>query len=212
MRRSLCTAPDKDTPIRLYRFQQIKILRALLRVKVLQLGAGVCVFLPSASIISNGGLPSLAEGSLVAAVVGGTIVAGSTMSWYTERIVGEMAWLPARNSLRVSTLTMWGDRRDVDLTVDKLKEDGLSIPAPALDDEIGEYPTPGPVPIELCGKTYICIWGEQHVQEPEAMARLLKRDELPFDPDGVVAAVSRPARQPLPPPREKKREDDIRFF
>ena len=150
MRRSLCTAPDKDTPIRLYRFQQIKILRALLRVKVLQLGAGVCVFLPSASIISNGGLPSLAEGSLVAAVVGGTIVAGSTMSWYTERIVGEMAWLPARNSLRVSTLTMWGDRRDVDLTVDKLKEDGLSIPAPALaegpdtvaDEEVNAAPRP----------------------------------------------------------------------
>ena len=70
--RGLCSTPD--TPVRIYRLNQIKMLRAMLRVKVIQLGGGVAKLLPSASIISNGGLPSLAEGSMVAAVVGGTLL------------------------------------------------------------------------------------------------------------------------------------------
>ena len=161
----------------------------MLRVKVVQLGGGVAVLLPSASIISNGGLPSLAEGSMVAAVVGGTLVAGSTISWYAERIVGEMAWLPAQKALRVSTLTMWGERKDRDITADELLRDGLSSPPPPGSGLLEEYPEPGFAPMKLCGKTYVCVWAPRNVEHPEAMARLLHRDQLPFDPDGVVEAV-----------------------
>ena len=38
----------------------------MLRVKIFQLGGGVGVLLPAASVISNGGLPSLVEGGAIA--------------------------------------------------------------------------------------------------------------------------------------------------
>ena len=216
MRRFLCASAAPPTEkIRLYRLKQITLLRALLRVKVLQLGGGVAVLLPSASLIANGGLPSLAEGGMIVAIVGGTLVAGSTLSWYAERIVGELAWLPASKTLRISTLTMWGDRHDRNLSLDELAHDGLTSPPPPQQDGEpgGEYPEPGFVPLELGGTTYIFVWGAQHVVQPEALARLLKRDQLPFsdrDPNGVVAAVTRPLTPP--PSRGEGSEEDIRFF
>jgi hypothetical protein len=97
---------------------------------VLQLGGGVAVLLPTASVIANGGLPSLAEGGLLAAVVGGTLVAGGTLSWYVERVVGELAWLPRSRALRVSTLTMWGERHDRRLSLEELERDGFAPPPP----------------------------------------------------------------------------------
>ena len=39
---------------------------------------------------------------------------GVTVSWYCERFVQELSWRPSAEALRVSTLTMWGDRRDRD--------------------------------------------------------------------------------------------------
>ena len=234
-RRALCAAaPPRDpaAPVRIYRLQQIALLRALLRVKVLQLGGGVAVLLPSATVISNGGLPSLAEGGLVAAIVGGTLIAGTTLSWYMERVVGELAWLPARKALRVSTLTMWGERHDRELELDELLADGLSPPSPPppLDgDPVDDaYPTPGFAPLELCGKTYVCVWDARHVQQVEACARLLKRSELPFDPDDCAEATMQtpqPARTtaagsmndsagrvPAHRPPASAGEDQVRFF
>ena len=235
-RRALCAAaPPRDpaAPVRIYRLQQIALLRALLRVKVLQLGGGVAVLLPSATLISNGGLPSLAEGGLVAAIVGSTLIAGTTLSWYMERVVGELAWLPARKALRVSTLTMWGERHDRDLELNELLADGLSPPSPLppLDgDPVDDaYPTPGFAPLELCGKTYVCVWDARHVQQVEACARLLKRSELPFDPDDCAEATMQtpqPAHEPAtaaestkdaepprrPPGPASVGEDQVRFF
>ena len=212
-RRALCVASEQIIePIRLYRLKQIKLLRAVLRVKIVQLSAGVGVFLPTASIVANGGLPSLAEGGMVAAVVGGTLAAGSTLSWYCERIVGELNWLPAQKALRISTLTMWGRRCDVDVSLDEMKRDGFRPPAASDDDGPGgEFPSPGFAPLTIGDKTYLCVWGQQHVLHPEAMARLLKRDELPCDEDGVLAAVVRTSR-PAPKPDSEEESQDIRFF
>ena len=59
---------DADAPVRLYRFGYILPLRALLRVKVVQLALGVGVVLPVLSVLASGTLPTLAEGAVVAAV------------------------------------------------------------------------------------------------------------------------------------------------
>ena len=231
--RTLCTttppaqpppSPEPHAPVKIYRLHGITLLRALLRVKVLQLGGGVAVVLPSAAIISNGGLPSFAEGALVAGVVGGTLVAGATLSWYAERIVGEIAWLPGSRELRVSTLTMWGERFDRHLSLDELRSDGLAVPAPpppGSGEPNGAYPEPGFAPLQLCGQTYVCVWGQRHVLQAEAMARLLKRDELPFDPDRPLPGAAQPARatedsKAAQPQQEASSSQDadehVRFF
>ena len=75
--RLMCTTPDN----RLYKFSHIPLVRAVLRVKVLQLGVGVGVLLPTVSLVATGGSISLAEGATLAAIVGGTLAAGSTLSW-----------------------------------------------------------------------------------------------------------------------------------
>ena len=200
--------PEPSSPVRIYRLQGITLLRALLRVKILQLGGGVAVLLPTAQVISSGGLPTLAEGGVMAAIVGGTLVTGTTLSWYAQRIVGELAWLPERKALRVSTLTMWGERSDRELTADDLQRDGLAPPATLPPGE-GAYPPPGFAPLKLGGITYICVWNARHVEQPEALARMLKRDELPFHPDGPPDAMPTSA----PPRRSAARDDEqVKFF
>lgn len=83
----------------------------MLRMKVLQLGVGVGVLLPAGSFIGSGAQMGAAEFGALGAVVVGTIGAGSTMSWYCERLAGEITWRPLQQALRVSTLTMVRLRR-----------------------------------------------------------------------------------------------------
>ena len=119
-------------PVRIYRLSHIRLLRAVLRVKIVQLTAGVGVLFPAAAVYFSGGSLTFAEGATVAAVMGGTMIAGSTLSWYCERIVGELSWLPAERALRVSTLTMWGERCDLDLPHQVLLAQGFA-PTPARE-------------------------------------------------------------------------------
>ena len=100
-----------------------------------------------------------------------------TLSWYCERIVGELSWLPAERALRVSTLTMWGERCDLDLPHQVLLAQGFA-PTPAR--EYDEYPVNGFVPLQLDGKTYMVVWGRKHVIHADALANLLVHQALPF--------------------------------
>lgn len=176
------THPAMCVPVRIYRFAHIRSLRALLRVKVLQLGAGVGVGFPVVTALSTGGLPTAAEGAAVAAIAGGTIAVGASLSWYCERLVGELNWLPKAQSLRISTLTMWGQRLDSDVSAEQLAQDGYTKPviSPGAPASAPSYPSTGLNPLQLNGKTYIFVWGARHVQQPEALARLLVRNEMPF--------------------------------
>jgi hypothetical protein len=150
-------------------------------VKVLQLGGGVAVLLPAASALSSGALPTAAEGGVLAAIVGGTVAVGSTLSWYCQRLVGELTWRPETRSLRISTLTMWGERKDDDISMQQLAEDGF---APAPPPALAELPLQtGFVPLQLCGRTYIFTVGPRHVQHPQALLNLLGHQAMPFPPD-----------------------------
>ena len=175
---------------RLYRFAHVKALSALLRLKGLHLTAGVAVLLPTYSVVTSGGLGSLgiAEAATLLAVVTGTIGAGTTLSWYCERIVGELSYRRKTSSgpasLRVSTLTMWGGRVDRDFLVAELvTREGFTpfrSPAAIAATGISPYPAQGFVPLDLGGKTYIFLWGRKHVLQPDALATVLVARALPF--------------------------------
>ena len=100
------------TRVVLYRFAWIKQLRLLLRAKLLQLTAGVGICVPALQIYSAGGTLGLYDYGVIAAFSGGTIAAGSTLSWYARRFAGEVAFLPNSDLIEVSTLTMAGLRLD----------------------------------------------------------------------------------------------------
>ena len=73
------------------------------------------LLLPPATISYQHG--SLAGSSLLAAYIaaGGTLTVLLSLSHLFTRIVGEMAYLPASNRVRVSTLTFLGARRDIEV-------------------------------------------------------------------------------------------------
>jgi hypothetical protein len=154
---------------------------------VAQLGLGVGVVLPLYEVVQAGGPAalSLADGAMLGGIVGGTIIAGSTLSWYCERLAGEISWRPADASLRVSTLTMWGHRRDVDYSAAQLARLGFAaLPAGARL----EYPHNGLTPWQLGDKTYMVLWGRSHVSEPYMLAALLAGSTPPRTrPDGEAA-------------------------
>ena len=172
-----------DQPIRLYRFAYVQSLRAFLRVKAVQLVAGVGVLLPVCSVLSSGAMPTLAEGATVAAVTGGTLVAAGTLSWYMERIVGELTWRPRSRSLVVSTLTMLGERRDTHITTEELAADGFieedAAQTAMLIENDDRHPESTLVPLEMLGKTYVFVWGRKHVVQLDALADLLVRRQWP---------------------------------
>ena len=178
---------------RLYRFAHIRFLRALLRVKIFQLGTGLGVLLPTGAVLQGGAMPTLLEGGVVAAVVGGTIATGATLGWYCERLVGEVSWHPTSRILRLSTLTLLGERRDADFSLEQLLMDGFAPAPPAARRP--SFPTRRLVPLELCGKTYIFVWDPRHVLQPLPLANLLVHNALPVDTADNSQAAHRASRR-----------------
>ena len=74
--------------------------------QVLQLGLGMGVFVPAGAALGGFGEVGAAGAATVTGVMAGTIGVAGTMSWYCERLVGEISWRPAERALRISTLTM----------------------------------------------------------------------------------------------------------
>ena len=193
--RQLCTHPTSvrsadSGETRLYRFAYVKPLAALLRLKALHLTAGVAVALPAYSVVSSGGLSALdlTECVGLGAVVVGTLGAGATLSWYCERIVGQVSW--RREGLRISTLNVWGRRIDRDFPPDALVREGFSPTvanaAVAAAAGINPYPKEGLVPFDLGGKTFIFWWGRRHVLQPDALANVLVARAMPFPPHDIA--------------------------
>ena len=64
-------------------------------MQVLQLGAGVGVLFPVASVLGSGAALSGSELGVMGCILAGTVACGASMSWYCERFVGELSWRPA---------------------------------------------------------------------------------------------------------------------
>ena len=71
------------------------------------------LFLPPATLAYQQG--SLSSATLNAAYIGagGTLAVLLSMSHLFTRVIGEMAYLPATDQVRVSTLTFFGARKDI---------------------------------------------------------------------------------------------------
>ena len=144
--------PQPQPPVPIYHFAYIRHLRMLLRFKVLQLGLGVSLFLPAMTVYESGGALTGSEVGLLAAVVGGTVAAGGSLSWYCQRLVGELSWRPDERVLRVSTLNVWGHRENRDVPLALLPE--LVAPSFVPSDE-------SPTPLHEKRRTILLHLGEQ---------------------------------------------------
>ena len=78
---------------------------------------------------------------------------------------------------------MWGERRDAHLTAEALAADGFAEEVAAqtamLMESGDRYPDRTLVPLDMCGKTYVFVWGKKHVAQPDALADLLVRRQWP---------------------------------
>ena len=117
--RCLCTQPSAlsshDSVI--YRFAWVRSLRIMLRLKILQLSGGLGIMAPV--VAAAGGNPMGAADTAALAGLGvGTLAVAGSLSWYCERLAMQISWAEAR--LRISTLTIWGHRRDRDYALDDI--------------------------------------------------------------------------------------------
>lgn len=107
-------ATEKFTMI--YTLPQIKLLRAVSRLKLLQTGITVLILPPVFFFYLQGDVPLF----LVSYATGIALFAGVmlyTASHFFRRVVGMMYLDPSQTTLKVSHLTFWGRRKDIYLPV-----------------------------------------------------------------------------------------------
>ena len=97
---------------------------------------------PVASVLGSGAALSGSELGVMGGILAGTVACGASMSWYCERFVGELSWQPAARALRVSTLNVWGNRKDRDIPVAQLAS--LLAPSFVPSEEVALAPAPAP--------------------------------------------------------------------
>ena len=116
-------------------------------------------------------------GSLVA----GTVAVGASLSWYCERFVGELSWLPAQRAMRVSTLNVWGNRVDRDIPLAQLAE--VLSPSFVPSEDV---PTPFDEKRKLMpfhvgsDARYMLLLHKESFRAPEAVFELLE-GRIPSD-------------------------------
>ena len=194
----------------IYRFAWVRSVRMMLRAKVLQLGGGLGLAAPVLAAAEGNPL-GMGDTAVLAAVAGGTLVVGNCLSWcasrrrgrapgsaptlrrrYCERFAMQISWRePAvgeereARPLRVSTLTMWGNRRDTDYSLaDVSRTLGAHEElAPSAGRRAQPY-----VPLRVGGLTYVLMNSPTNIREPHAVNQLLRGRPL-FPGEG--AAVDR---------------------
>ena len=115
-------ASNKEAKV-FYKWPAIKHCRLLSRWKLYQV-ALMALFLPPATLSYQHG--SLAASTLLSAYIaaGGTLAILLSLSHLFTRVVGEMAYLPARHQVRVSTLTFLGGRADLLVAPEEILSQG----------------------------------------------------------------------------------------
>ena len=158
--------------------------RAWPRVQVLQLGA-VGVFFRSSVLGSGAARRGRARGGLGGRLAG-TVACGASRSWDCERFVGELSRPPAARALRVSTLNVWGNRKDRDIPIAQL----ASLLAPSF------------VPSEEVSRSCSCSRSRSRSRQP-ALAAAPARAPSPSPTYAVTTLIlaPNPSRSPLPSTR-----------
>lgn len=111
-----CSNLSAQSYTMIYKLPQIKILRAVSRLKLLQTGITLVILPPVYFYYLQGDVPVF----LVAYSTGIALFAGVmlyTASHFVRRVVGMMYLDPTQTTLKVSHLTFWGKRSDMFLPV-----------------------------------------------------------------------------------------------
>lgn len=103
----------------LYRWPTIKHFRFISKFKVYQVSCMLALLPPALHWYATGALTTWGL------ACGGVALAGTTcvlmvVSHYFSKLVGEMRFNARRNMLQISTLTFWGNRREVELPAHKV--------------------------------------------------------------------------------------------
>ena len=120
-------------------------------------------------------MPTAGQAAVLGGVVVGTITAGGSMSWYCQRLVGELSWRPAERVLRVSTLNVWGNREDRDVPVAQLAP--LLAPSfvPSAEVETPLHEKRWMLPLHLGEeRSYILPLHRRSFRQPTAVFELLE--------------------------------------
>jgi len=147
-----------------YRFAYVRVLRATLRLKIAHMiGSGVVVM----SCVSWAGGASAFESVILAAIGFGTVVVGSTLSWYCQRLIQELSWRPSEQVLRISTLSLWGHRLDRDYPLDAITPSwGADGPARSEVNRLL-------IPFEVNGVQFIIVNSKTNMRRPNDLVRLM---------------------------------------
>lgn len=153
-------------PTLIYRFAWVKSLRMLMRMKVLQIGGGLGLVLPATQLLGPSGAHSAAELGALAGLSCGIMAFASTCSWYCERLVQELRVLDGHR-LRISTLTMWGHRKDREFELSAC-EPTYGLGGPEAAEAANAM-----VPLHVGGTTFLLITHPLNLVQPHALRRLL---------------------------------------
>ena len=111
-RKSLSTlTPSPEDSLLLYRFKWIKHLRFISRVKILHVAVVSALTWPMSYWYSSG---IISFPTLVCAIAGaaGTTAGLVALSFFFRRVIGEISFHEDSQSVIISSLTFWGNRRN----------------------------------------------------------------------------------------------------
>ncbi len=100
----------------LYRWPTMKHFRFISRLKVYQVSAMLLLLSPMSYMYLNGDITGKSMSYASVAALGTTAVL-LILSYYFRRVIGEMAYISSTNNLRVSTLTFFGGRRELNFKI-----------------------------------------------------------------------------------------------
>ena len=119
-RQSLSTkTPSPEDSLLLYRFKWIKHLRFISRVKILHVAVVSALTWPMSFWYSSG---IISFPTLVCAIAGaaGTTAGLVALSFFFRRVVGEISFHEDSQTVIISSLTFWGNRRNRTLSLSSL--------------------------------------------------------------------------------------------
>ena len=154
--------------ITLYRFAWVRSLRMLLRLKALQVGSIAAVALPATALLSSDQALGAGAYAGVVAITIGVAGLGGSMAWYCERFVQQLDWMPHSQSIRVSTLTMWGNRLDRDFPVAQVNPT-WDVTGPSPQEEGQRV-----VPLHLSYTTFMIVNHSKSVKSRTLLNELLR--------------------------------------
>ena len=94
----------------------MKHFRFISRLKVYQVSAMLLLLSPMSYMYLNGDITGKSMSYASVAALGTTAVL-LILSYYFRRVIGEMAYISSTNNLRVSTLTFFGGRRELNFKI-----------------------------------------------------------------------------------------------